>query len=151
MASEKYTNIGKSRWENANVGVIKWDPENKAGLASVIDETTGTVYEIGGGGGGGESDFSTATVTLTNADEAELILPIMYEQGAIEDGSPATIVCKNMILPSGTYTVPLYKGALFVEIPYNVTTTGNIEATYEDNYLITGDCTITVSDSTSPA
>lgn len=149
MAGEKYTNIGKARWENANVGVIKWDPKNKAGLASVIDEATGTVYEIGGGGGGGESDFSTAQVTVVAGSEklgAEgEIANVAILNGYNEELYIAAQALSAMPDDPATYTVVLYKGeqliTLFEEDVEN--TSGAIELS-NDGYIIKGNCTITL-------
>lgn len=155
MAGEKYTNIGKARWENANVGVIKWDPENKAGLASVIDETTGTVYEIGGGGGG-ESDFSTATVTLKSNGSGyySLYLPCLVNFGSM----PLCTVANPPIYPDApqTFEVPMYNGLAGIPV-YSIKDTDTsadpiLEGSCELKtagpiswYEITGDCTITLA------
>ena len=103
--------------------------------------------ESGGGGGGGSSDFSTATVTLVDnvGDGINFVIPYVCEANAMGEGSPAMIYSASMTYEAGTYTVALYKGALMCEIVYSITTTGDITNLFENMYLITGDCTITIT------
>lgn len=96
-----------------------------------------------GGGGGGSSDFSTAEVTVVgHTNEA---LPLIFQEGALGEGSPACLYTVMQALESGIYNIPLYKGSSVVEI-HNVTdTSGSITNLFETIYLITGDCTITIT------
>lgn len=98
-------------------------------------------HDDNGGGGGGESDFSTAQVTVVNNTSAEtaigLLMTIINEDGDL-------YVTNG--LPSGTYTVPLLNGALYIAYLglSAVSVSGN--ASEEDGDItITGDCTITIS------
>lgn len=95
------------------------------------------------GGGGGSSDFSTAEVTIIKKEESPngLILP------AISDDT-----CEIQQYQSGIYTVPLYKGSLFIMDMPNLgiieSVSGDIEEVGEGKdyyYRIFGDCTITIS------
>lgn len=153
MAGEKYTNIGKTRWENANVGVIRWDPEAKAGEASVIDETTGTVYEIGGGGGGGgESDFSTVKVTFSNTGSGTrfpylALVPYAYDDETDTMSFGSIAVQQNQPIE---VNVILYKGKALLnlegadpETPAVVT--GDITDNHNGYYFITGNGTFTAA------
>ena len=89
----------------------------------------------GGGGGGGSSDFSTALLTVTGSSEVEFICPVT--NGDIAD---------TRIYEAGTYEVILYKGsAYFYVYEGNIASvSGNIEQSGK-RYIITGDCTITIS------
>lgn len=95
----------------------------------------------GGGGGGGSSDFSTATITVVGKLNAAIPYVMTTEMGAPFD----TLVSVQQTIQGGVQ-VPLYKGALIIEILVDgVTVSGNIENLGDSMYLITGDCTITVS------
>lgn len=96
----------------------------------------------GGGGGGGSSDFSTAQVTISGDNNADTCLPFCIDQGDMT----ALFNVRQTYYP-GTYEIALWKGASLIEI-YNkatVETSGNIEDFGGGMYLITGDCTITIS------
>ena len=110
---------------------------NRAVLGDMLDSF--------GGEGGGDSDFSIVQVTLTVAEgKAELSIPVIFEQ----DGM-AALVCETLYNGMSTRTVstPLYKGMTVISIGSlsgNVTTTGACEYA-DDQLIITGDCTITIS------
>lgn len=101
--------------------------------------------EIGQSGGGGSSDFSTAQVTIVdNTSGRNLNIPY------IVDTPPSAIV--SMLGTQGggetiVRNVPLYKGNLGVvfDPALTITTSGDIQLFVETTYLITGDCTITIS------
>lgn len=94
----------------------------------------------GGGGGGGSSDFSTAQVTLVNNSSVleSAIVVVVPEYNCLlgEYGE----------IPSGTYTMPLYKGTLILSTNGlgSVSVSGACEYA-DDQFIITGDCTITIS------
>ena len=94
-----------------------------------------------GGGGGGSSDFSTAEVTITG-NNVDTCLPFCIDQGDMT----ALFVVRQTYFP-GTYEIALWKGAALIEIYNNATieTSGDIEDMSGGMYLITGDCTITIS------
>lgn len=89
----------------------------------------------GGSGGGGESDFSIATLTFINGDGSVL--------GALAndvDNRSTGNMFNNII------KIILYKGQALIEIDGTVeSTSGDIEDLGRDGWLVTGDCTITIS------
>ena len=91
-----------------------------------------------GGGGGGSSDFSTAEVTISGQTSANL--PVCIEAGGMK-----FLTAMTNPYSSGKYTVALWKGQCMCSIPDVASTSGSIENLTEDVYLITGDCTITIS------
>ena len=83
---------------------------------------------------GGDSNFSTATMTVNTSSYLTYYGPICADEDDFFGmwSSYASI-------PSGNYTVPLYKGKLYVEIDTDsIFVDGNAEA-WEDGYLVTGD------------
>lgn len=111
--------------------------------------------KTGGGGGGGSSDFSTATVTLFLSGTAGIFLPEAYDYDSpVGDVTNAlNIVYSTGSYQSGeTHKVVLYKGKLilFKDNQYyadTVSVTGNaIYDPIEGMIVISGDCTITISE-----
>lgn len=104
---------------------------------------------VSGGGGGGGSDFSTAQVTIVDniGDGINLELPVLYEEGEAGEGAPAYVSAISMSYTSGVYNVVLYKGNLLLILSQEqgVTTSGSITKLQSSAYLISGDCTITIS------
>ena len=101
-------------------------------------------------GGGGSSDFSTAEVTIQITAEN----PDVYIAIPAIATSPTDMILNQQYntLNSSTaqiLTVPLYKGTLAVtgnsagEISVNVS--GSVQQVGALDFLITGDCTITIS------
>ena len=128
---------GVARWSEDAVGMINWDNTAKEGTAQVTDETTGTVYQIGGGG---ESDFSTAQVTFVNTNTVTGVPFICNDPEFNLLGTGGVAFQKD--LP--TLTVVLYKGHCYILGNDQLEISGNI--TYDSDaevYDITGDCTIT--------
>lgn len=93
----------------------------------------------GGGGGGGDSDFSTATVTIVGGT-VNCGLPYL-----INDFGLQGIFVIPQGYPEGSHTIALWHGACIVEIQGNLSVSGSIEDFGGGMYLITGDCTITIS------
>lgn len=99
-------------------------------------------------GGGGSSDFSTATVTSINntAEYIRCIIPctIDYpEEGYYSSNGEAFFEVGTM-----TTTAILYKGVCNIYLPTAgrpVAISGDIEDDGDNYYIITGDCTITIS------
>lgn len=100
------------------------------------------------GGSGGSSDFSTAQVTVTG----EMSLPPKALHPTVatlsEDGDASMGIADWII--GETFNVILYKGkAWLIDDSGNLTIpSGETNITYdssEEAYLITGDCTITIS------
>lgn len=104
------------------------------------------------GGGGGSSDFSTAEVTIVNNYSSEFIIEIavaMSEEGM--NASLGTLTAER-IDTGMVANVILYKGSAGaiitgfpLDAPPTITTSGNIQNMEDTAYLITGDCTITIS------
>lgn len=100
-------------------------------------------------GGGGSSDFSTAEVTFSMVNTGNLAsMPLVV---TTESGSPfdALLPTKREV-EDGAYTIALYKGKAVVEIEVGalgdtISTSGAIELLESGIYLVTGDCTITIS------
>ena len=95
-----------------------------------------------GGGGGGSSDFSTAEVTVNaNTQQFEFLVPLINEKfgylGAYDNINPSE---------SETLTVCLYKGKALTQFLTDgvVSVSGNAQLN-NNQILITGDCTITIS------
>ena len=93
-------------------------------------------------GGGGSSDFSTAEVTVNaNTQQFEFLVPLINEKfgylGAYDNINPSE---------SETLTVCLYKGKALTQFLTDgvVSVSGNAQLN-NDQILITGDCTITIS------
>ena len=109
-----------------------------------FDTLLGEQLLEGEGGGGGSSDFSTAEVTIVNntGDGTS------FDGAIIKNGN----ININTRLDEGTniLTLVLYKGVSYCgtyDIDMSTAViTGDAEYTSEDNcYIITGDCTITIS------
>lgn len=100
----------------------------------------------GGGGGGGDSDFSTAQVTVTNNQTANLTLHIPNADDL--EGTPfSPASLGDIYVESGqtiTTTAILYKGKSMLSAIPSATVSGNIETVY-GQWVISGDCTITIS------
>jgi hypothetical protein len=100
----------------------------------------------GGGGGGGDSDFSTAQVTFVNntGGNVSVSAPIILDEEEIS----ALLPTYSFSSPDDTTQIGLYKGNAVLLIPgtYVITYTGDItEIVANIQYLVTGDCTITIS------
>lgn len=103
-----------------------------------IDE--GLAESYGGGGGG---DFSIATMTISvGADNSLTVRGAL----AVEQGGVGASIAGDQYTESGTAEIILYKGMAVVELSTNDTidVSGAIEF-MNDSYVVTGDCTVTVS------
>lgn len=93
---------------------------------------------IGGGGG----DFTTAKATIQNGGQAPIFLSCALDSEQMTASMP-------LIMPSAApveYTAILYKGKAVLGVQGGtVTSSGSIEDAGQGMYLITGDCTVTVS------
>lgn len=92
--------------------------------------------------GGGESDFSTATLT---------IIGTLLETG--QNYLPTLLIDPNYGLAgaygstnglSSPFTVILYKGKAYADLPQGTTTGGIVWNDDIEMYEITGDCTLTI-------
>ena len=92
----------------------------------------------GGGGGGGSSDFSTAEVTISGAYSH------CYGAWALSEYECSAY---SLYSETGTFPLILYKGKGVIELNArgSISTSGAIELDEDNVYLVTGDCTITIS------
>lgn len=109
--------------------------------AKTIEQAVRLLGEhIGGGGGGG--DFTTAKATIQNGGQAPIFLSCALDSEQMTASMP-------LIMPSAApveYTAILYKGKAVLGVQGGtVTSSGSIEDAGQGMYLITGDCTVTVS------
>lgn len=105
----------------------------------------------GGGGGGGDSDFSTATVTIINHSNTPFIMNCAVlldyedEEESIHSSNYSTYTDPY---DTTTESVILYKGKALANpqtVGYPIAVTGGIVDDGMGAYIITGDCTITIS------
>lgn len=150
MATQKGRN-----WSSGDIVTAANLSSIERGVSAVTEEYTPTTWangntvtaaalnniEQGIVNAGSSSDFSTAEVTLVN--DGSLTLPVTQEADPSQE-APAYLMVVPQALEAGTYSVPLYKGSLIVSIPTDATVSGNIQHVGM-GYLITGDCTITIS------
>ena len=125
----------------------------KGGTNSQLVFPNGFVSAIGNiSGGGGSSDFSTAEVTIVNTYSSDFMIQMAITKS--EDGMDATLgMLTSWQIDSGMIAnVILYKGSAGAMIdgfplnaPPTIATSGNIQNMEGHSYLITGDCTITLS------
>ena len=94
-------------------------------------------------GGGGSSDFDTAEMTIVTESTEQINAPFIAH--APMEPSFDYINAFSQVVPSGTYDVVLYKGNAVIQILNNATVSGDIEDLSGGMYLVTGDCTITIS------
>lgn len=99
---------GYIRWSDDAIGAIRWDTEEKEGMAAVIDEVNKEVYEIGGGSG---SDLEIAEVTLDATSNSDLQCEAAY--AVSDEGVDAATVCPEFHVGE-TYNVIMYKGKSFI-------------------------------------
>lgn len=134
---------GYVRWSDDAIGAILWDTEEKGGIAAVIDEVNGEVYDIGGGGG--DNDFSTAKVTIdvNSLQGITINVPTIYDDGE----HFALLPFANVYQSSDPWNVALYKGMALAIVSgeyTDIAATGDATVSNEGIY-ITGDCTINIS------
>lgn len=93
------------------------------------------------GGGGGSSDLSTAKVTVVNEESVEIKVPVAVNADNKKFSASG-------IYESGSYDVILYGGSCYGLIPEMqavVSVSGDIVLEENNNIIITGDGTITVT------
>lgn len=101
-------------------------------------------------GGGGSSDFSTAEVTTINniGNSYPTGLSEVLENDEFYEGFPSSLYDLYIRGGTETHNCVLYKGHAVAFLSNgNISVSGNIEKMFDDDvvYLITGDCTITIS------
>lgn len=113
-----------------------------------IESTDGVITSVKNngediGGGGGSSDFSTATLTLNGKHPpiGQNLLPTLLVDP--EHGLAGAYGSTNWT--SSPYTVILYKGKAYAVLPQGTTSGGIVYDEEMEVYVITGDCTITIS------
>ena len=123
--------VSKSITENGT-----YDPadDNANGYSSVTVNVEG---------GGGSSDFSTAEVTINGIPSADLMLANISQTFPVDTVTSMVTITEDTTI----VTAVLYKGnsVLTVVGTMVATLSGNIQKMSDTVYLITGDCTITIS------
>lgn len=117
-------------------------------------ETKGEMYNkvnVNVEGGGGESDFSTAQVTVNSSTSLMYKLCLSNYYDYENTGIIIPEIASGNIDTSITLNAVLYKGqAMCIFTPLsantpNISVSGNIQNVELMTYIITGDCTITIS------
>lgn len=121
------------------------------GDGTVLVDASGTAVpnKSEGGGGGGESDFSTAELTFNLADGALVNFNVAHYQ---IQGDSGMALGANSVFASTPNTINtiLCKGSSMltftrISTGYAIKSiSGDIEDVGNNNYIITGDCAITV-------
>lgn len=171
MATQKGRN-----WSSGDIVTAANLSSIERGVSAVTEEYTPTTWANGNtvtaaalnnieqgiaNAGDGSSDFSTATVTLINGTSSNRCVLIPRTSEAFLPFEPYSFVsCFVSLLPSGTteVTAVLYKGSCKIKegasgdqlnaVPVATTfavTSGSAELV-TGGVIITGDCTITISD-----
>jgi len=118
------------------------DKKNDVDIESIDGVITG--IKVNGEDYGGSSDFSTATLSIVDEGgyRVNLNFATLNERGFSLGGFPEWI-------DTGDLTVILYKGTamLTLENPSNavINVSGAIDDAGDNMYIITGDCTMTIS------
>ena len=159
MATQKGRN-----WSSGDIVTAANLSSIERGVSALAEEYTPTTWANGntvtaaglnnieqGIVNGGSSDFSTAQMMIINNTEYFVTFPSpqCLEENALGSGSPAMIyLYADRIEPATTKTIkaPLYKGGLYL-ISTNATSVSGNATLMNDDVLVTGDCTITISDS----
>lgn len=128
--------------------LIQVSPE----IIRVYTETAGVhTLTISEPASGGESDVSTAEVSVINnsqSDAFNIIMAVIMTQGGIS--ATTGVVIGTPVGETEVFNVMLYKGNAHIqfkteESPFVITTSGNISEMGGGSYMVTGDCTITIS------
>ena len=119
--------------------------KNDVDIESIDGVITGIKVNGEDYGGGGLSDFSTAEVTVINTSSE--YANTLKGSIVIDFGSEFGTTYEMDIATSQTITanVIMYKGNSIVFISDVESTSGAIQSIGGNRYLITGDCTITIS------
>lgn len=148
------TQIGRN-WSSGDIVTAANLSSIEGGVSTLVEGYTPTAWANGdtvtaaslnkieqGIVDGGSSDFSTAKLTYAGIET--IYISRIFDDGVIKGVTP-------VIAEAGTYDVVLYNGVAYGELDRvlgNVSVDGAIE--YDDGGVtITGDCTITISDSSS--
>ena len=126
------------------------------GVADVNSEYTPTTWQCGdlitaeamnkieqgiaNAGGGGSSDFSTAKVTVNGALRGNVSAPVISP-------SPTGFSLFPFFGEVGSYDIVIYTGGTILSYDGSgtVSVSGNIQKVGGNTYIVTGDCTITIS------
>lgn len=105
------------------------------------------------GGGGGSSDFSTATVAVAVSDGnfCEIVGAYFGVFDVSEQEQETTEGVYSFNVGTETVNVVLYKGkaTLLVDTEGSLSVNGDAFILPDGSVLVTGDCTLTISTSTS--
>lgn len=149
---------GYIRWSDEAVGAIRWDTEEKEGMAVVIDEANGETYEIGRGGGG--DLIHTITLTVLNEESSDTIAYYLGNDIAdeangficgefsfiLEDDNVKVTFGEPVTLQAGFYN-PIIFWRDSVTDPEYYTVTGDAEVVENSGVYavsVSGNCTISV-------
>lgn len=156
MATQKGRN-----WSSGDIVTAANLSSVERGVSEVAEEYTPTTWANGdtvtaaslnnieqgiANAGGGSSDFSTAVLTVNGSftQSDSFIAPLVAKDPNNEDIAFPQIESGN-----STNTVILYKGRSVLMFmgsrSRTITVSGNIETVATGVYIITGDCTITIS------
>lgn len=96
--------------------------------------------------GGGGSDLTSATMTIAGGT-VQMNAPICFDFSTIQDAPfPGCIFTNTQSYDDGEYKVALFKGnAMCFISTENITVSGSIQDFGGGAYLVSGDCTITIS------
>ena len=121
---------------------------NRAVLESMLDQ-------LSSGGGGGSSDFTIAMMTINNSENSYVTVgqaPTITMALGVGELSDTRVLANPSSMPP-EIPIILYKGSASFHVNDDITitsTSGSIQA--DDgplgptgDYIITGDCTITIS------
>lgn len=124
---------------------------NTTGLGDTIYAAVRKALEDSeSGGGGGSSDFSMARVTVTSNEEITPAIFEFFHVCTIGEFQGLTFAAPQPMTQNLYIDVILYKGASLLNVmpgwDYTiVSTSGAIQQMDNIAYMISGDCTITVS------
>lgn len=122
----------------------------KNGTSGSLSWPDGFVSGIGSGGGG-SSDFSTAGVTVNSSTSLMYKLSLSNYYDYENTGIMLPSISSGDIEDSKILNAILYKGqAMCIFNPLgqttpNISVSGNIQDIGQNTYIITGNCTITIS------
>ena len=130
------------------------DTTHHINVTEIIDDLAANWSDSGGGGG--SSDFSTATVTVTNSGTDAI-----YGAGCQFNDEDSTAFGDIYIEEDSVINLILYKGSSTISLinaidKSLVSLSGDVEGVTDlldsdvyDEFIVTGDCTITISSSTN--
>ena len=123
--------------KKSNVQLEYDDTEVKLNYATNTDNETGVVTDLLQGG---SSDFSTAKLTVNGKLGSSASIPTLL----IDPNEGLEGACSSINGLSSPFTVILYKGKAYVDLPDGITSGGIAWNDDLGMYVITGDCSLTI-------